>query len=272
MCANLWQVRPHVTANGRPSEERHPRMTLILTAMSRRSVIQVADMRLTNVRTGKVEDEATAKMVAYAGRFVLSFAGPASMGREPTAQWMTRVLSGVKDPGEILGALAESAERIVKHYPPNIRGLAIVGAGWSGEPDRPRPIYLQLTNYDFGSGALLPRFQSSRVELKPNEKVLLLSAGVPLPDAQVSEVQQLMRRRAGRREERPAEFVAMMLRLARSVAFGQRTVGTRFLVASIPTVRRAEEPPLVRTGMATPIGKPDWHQVTSLTYWPTPAG
>ena len=97
------------TPNGRPGEERHPRMTLILTAMSRRSVIQVADMRLTNVRTGKVEDEATAKMVAYAGRFVLSFAGPASMGREPTAQWMTRVLSGVKDPGEILGALAESA-------------------------------------------------------------------------------------------------------------------------------------------------------------------
>ncbi len=80
-------------------------MTLILTAMTRRSVIQVADMRLTNVRTGKVEDEATAKMVAYAGRFVLSFAGPASMGREPTARWMARVLSGVQDPGEILAAL-----------------------------------------------------------------------------------------------------------------------------------------------------------------------
>jgi hypothetical protein len=247
-------------------------MTLILTAITRRSVIQVADMRLTNIRTGKVEDEATAKMVAYAGRFVLSFAGPASMGREPTAQWMTRVLSGVKDPSEILGALAESAERIVKHYPPTIRGLAIVGAGWSGEPDRPRPIYLKLTNYDFESGALLPRFQPSRVELKPNEKVLLLSAGVPLADTQVDEVQQLMRRRAGKREERPAEFVAMMLRVARSVAFGQRTVGTRFLVASIPNVRRADEQRLVRTGMATPIGKPEWQEVTSLTFGPMPAG
>ena len=75
-----------------------------------------------------------------------------------------------------------------------------------------------------------------------------------------------MRRRAGRREERPAEFVAMMLRLARSVAFGQRTVGTRFLVASIPAVRRAEESPLFTMGMAMPIGDPDWHQVTDLTY------
>ena len=84
------------------------RMTLILTAMTRRSVIQVADMRLTNVRTGKVEDEAAAKMVASAGRFVLSFAGPASIGREPTARWMTRVLSGVQDPDEILATLAES--------------------------------------------------------------------------------------------------------------------------------------------------------------------
>ena len=240
-------------------------MTLILTAMTRRSVIQVADMRLTNVRTGRVEDESTAKMVAFAGRFVLSFAGPASMGREPTAEWMTRVLSGVQDPAEILGTLAASAERIVRHYPPHVRGLAVVGAGWSGEPDRPEPIYIQLTNFDFGSGALLPRFQASRVELKSNEKVLLLSAGVPVSETQVSEVQQLMRRRAGRREERPAELVAMMVRLARSVAFGQRTVGTRFLVTSIPAAPRTEEQ-RVSTGMATPIGDPDWHQVAALDY------
>jgi hypothetical protein len=229
-------------------------------------------MRLTNVRTGKVEDESTAKMVAYAGRFVLSFTGPASIGREPTARWLTTVLSGVHDPDEILGALAEGAERILRRYPPNIRGLAVVGAGWSGEPERPQPIYIQLTNFDFGSGALLPRFQASRAELKPNEKVRLLSAGVPLAETQVSEVQQLMRRRAGRREERPAELVAMMLRLARSVAFGQRTVGTRFLVASIPAVRGAERRPLVRTGVATPINEPEWHQVASLMDGQMPAG
>jgi hypothetical protein len=247
-------------------------MTLILTAMTRRSVIQVADMRLTNVRTGKVEDEATAKMVAHAGRFVLSFAGPASMGREPTAEWMTRVLSGVQDPDEILGALAESAERKVYRYPPNIRGLAVVGAGWSGEPDRPRPIYIQLTNFEFGSGALLPRFQASRIELKRNEKALLLSAGVPLPGPLVSEVQQLMRRRAGRREERPAEFVAMMLRLARSVAFGQRTVGTQFLVASIPSFSQPRSRLRSARARPTPIEIPEWHQVASLRFGQAPAG
>jgi hypothetical protein len=247
-------------------------MTLILTAMTRRSVVQVADMRLTNVRTGKVADESTAKMVARAGRFVLSYTGPSSMGREPTAQWIANVLSGVDDPGEILVALAESAERIVKRYPPNIRGLAVVGAGWSGESERSKPTYIQLTNFDLGSGGLLPAFRASRAELKPNEKVLLLSAGVPLPDTAVIEVQQLMRRRAGRREERPAEFVALMLRLARSVAFGHRTVGTRFLVASMPSVRRAGDPPLATTGMVSPIGEPAWHQVTSLGYGQMPGG
>jgi hypothetical protein len=240
--------------------------------MTRRSVVQIADMRLTNVHTGKVADESTAKMVAHAGRFVLSFTGPASMGREPTAQWISTVLTGVDDPGEILAALAESAERIVKRYPPNVRGLAVVGAGWSGEPERPKPIYIQLTNYDFESGALLPGFQASRVELKPNEKALLLSAGVPLPVAMVVEVQELMRRRAGRREERPAEFVAMMLRLARSVAIGQPTVGTRFLVAWIPGIRRAEEPPPVGTGILGLPGEPDWHQVSSLRYGEMRAG
>jgi hypothetical protein len=247
-------------------------MTLILTAMTRRSVIQVADMRLTDVRTGKVADESTAKMVTSAGRFVLSFAGPASMGREPTARWMTRVLSGVRDPGEILVALAESADRIVKRYPANTRGLAVVGAGWSDEPEDPKPTYIQLTNFDFGSGALLPRFRASRAELKPSEKVLLFSAGVPLPETVLGEVQQLMRRRAGKRDERPAEFVAMMLRLARSVAIGQRTVGTRFVVASIPAARRADGPPLVRTGSVMPIGYPDWQPVTPLRYGQMPAG
>ena len=247
-------------------------MTLILTAITRRSVIQVADMRLTDVRTGKVADESTAKMVARTGRFVLSFAGPASMGREPTARWMTRLLSGVEDPSEILETLAESAQRIVNRYPPNIRGLAVVGAGWSGEPERPKPVYIQLTNFDFVSGALLPRFQGSRVELKPNEKVLLLSAGVPVPETVIDEVQQLMRRRADRREERPTEFVAMMLRLARSVAIGQRTVGTRFQVAWIPGHRRAEEPPPGGTEMVLPTETPDWQPITSLTYGQMPAG
>ena len=247
-------------------------MTLILTAMTRRSVIQVADMRLTDPRTGKVADESTAKMVTSAGRFVLSFAGPASMGREPTAQWMTRVLSGVTDPNDILVALAESAERIVKRYPTNTRGLAVVGAGWSDGPDHPKPTYIRLTNFDFGSGALLPRFQASRTQLKPSEKVLLFSAGVPVPETLLVEVQQLMRRRAGRREERSAEFVAMMLRLARSVAIGQRTVGTRFMVASIPSVRRVEGPPLSRTGSVRPIGKPDWQAVTPLRYGHMSAG
>ena len=71
---------------------------------------------------------------------------------------MTRVLSGVRDPGEILAALAESAEWIVSQYPPNIRGLAIVGAGWSGEPGRSEPIYIQLTNFEFESGACCQGF------------------------------------------------------------------------------------------------------------------
>jgi hypothetical protein len=239
-------------------------VTLILTAMTRRSVVQVADMRLTNVRTGRVTDEATAKMVVYAGRLVLSFAGTACMGSEPTAQWMTNVLAGIEDPDEILTTLARSAERIVSRYPADIRRLAVVGAGWLGHPDRPRPIYLEVTNFDFQSGALLDRFQTSATELGPNEKVLLMCAGVDIPGSLVDDVQKLMSLRADRREERPAEFVTMLLRLARVVAATNRTVGRDMLVASLPSVHPTRAPRLSRTGISVPTGVPDWREPTYL--------
>jgi hypothetical protein len=239
-------------------------VTLILTAMTRRSVVQVADMRLTNVRTGLVTDEATAKMVVYAGRLVLSFAGAACMGSEPTAQWMATVLARITDPDKILATLARSAERIVLRYPADIRRLAVVGAGWLGPPDRPLPMYVQVTNFDFQSGALLNRFQTSATELGRNEKVVLMSAGVDIPAGVVGDVQKLMSLRADRREERPAEFVAMLLRLARVVAATNRTVGRDMLVASLPSVHRTGEPPLSRTRVSEPIGAPDWREATYL--------
>ena len=237
-------------------------MTLILTAITRQSIVQVADMRLTNRRTGRVADEATAKMVSYAGRFVLSFTGPAYMGSEPTAQWIASVLSGLTDPARILVALAQSAQEIVRRYPPAYRGLAIVGAGWLGDPASPRPISIQVANFNFQSGALMSEFQASGSELDPNEKIRLFAAGVPLPPGPLAEVEKLMRRRAGRREERPSEFVTMLVRLARQVAYSNPAVGTDLLVGSIPGVMRDGGPPIFETGMSMPLGAPDWRGTT----------
>jgi hypothetical protein len=237
-------------------------MTLVLTAITRQSIVQVADMRLTNRRTGRVADEATAKMVFYAGRFVLSFTGPAWMGSEPTAQWIASVLSGLTDPARILVDLAQSAQEIVRRYPPAYRHLAIVGAGWLGDPASPRPISIQVANFDFESGVLMRDFHASGSELDPNQKVRLFAAGVPLPPGQLAEVENLMRRRAGRREERPGEFVAMLVRLARQVAFSNPAVGTDLLVGSIPGVKRDGGPPIFETGMSMPLGAPDWRGAT----------
>jgi hypothetical protein len=239
-------------------------VTLILTAITRQCVVQLADMRLTGVVTGSVRDEATAKMVAYAGRFVFSFTGPACMDAEPTAQWIARVLSGIQEPSKVLVTLAAEAEPILRRYPENRRRLAIVGAGWLGEARAPRSVYLQVANFEFATGKLLSGFAASGVELQPTEKLKLFAAGASVPADFLGSIEKLMRRRAGRHRERSGEFAAHMRRAAWIVADNRATVGKRVLIGSIPGVHDGAGPPLFQAGMIVPFGRPDWHQPVYL--------
>jgi hypothetical protein len=236
-------------------------MTLVMTAITRQTVVQLADMRLTNIRTGKAVDEETAKLIAYLGRFSFAFTGPACINRTPSAEWIASVLSKITDPEEAPTALAHAADRALVRYEPALRRYAVVGGGWLGPAARPRSVYVEVSNWDAELGGLMARSRVTVRELAPGEKLALFWAGVPVDAAVRSETQNLLRRRAGLTNERPADFLAVMVRAARVVALKHPTVGRRhFLLSSIPGIdRRDGRSPIATTvSMPSPAAGPDF--------------
>ena len=243
-----------------------PAMTLVMTAITRRTVVQLADMRLTNIRTGRIVDDAAAKLVPYLGRFTFAFTGPACIDRTPSADWIASVLAGIADPGEAPTILGRAADRALLRYEPALKRYAIVGGGWQGTAPRRRSVYIEVTNWDNGLGVPLPRSRVTLRELGPGEPLGLFWAGVPVPPELRAETHDLLRRRAGSRNERPADFLAAMIRAARVVALQHSTVGRRdFLVSSITSAGGVNGPVVIgpataavardgRAAPATPCG------------------
>jgi len=211
----------------------NPAVTLILTAMTPNSIVQVSDMRLTNA-AWKVVDEMTAKTVVYEGRALWAFTGPACMDKQPTAVWLANLLAD-NGPDEIVEAIRTSADSILRRYPPRARPFAVVAAGWEGTSDALWPHYRQIANFDFGTGELWPRVRATEVRLDPRrDKAKVFAAGVELPQLQIDEVEALVRRRAGRRAENAGEIAALLLATFSRVAMRHPLVGRRALIGSIP--------------------------------------
>jgi hypothetical protein len=234
-------------------------VTLILTAITRRSVVMAADMRLVEYRTNKVRDDRACKMVLYAGRFVFAYTGPGCLDREPTGEWLARSLSLVGDPETIPEVLRERAEAAVRRYPWDRRALAIVGAGWTGSAEHPISTYFTIRNFD-ADDRLAVRFTSTRTVLEGPEKARLFSAGAAVPESLMRHMSDEITRRAGRRDERAGEFAAHLLRGVRSVALGNPTVGRSVLIGSLPGIHRAAGPPLFSQSVVMSLGAPDWRQ------------
>ena len=236
-------------------------MTLVMTAITRQTVVQLADMRLTNIRTGKTVDDAAVKLVSYLGRFTFAYTGPACIDRTPSAEWIASVLSEIADPEEAPMALARAADRGLARYEPALKRYAVVGGGWMETAARPRSVYIEVSNWDDDRRALLPRSRVIVRELAQGEKLRLFWAGVPVAADTRAETENLLRRRAGLREERPADFLAAMARAARAVALTHPTVGRRdFVVSSIPAIDRGAGVALDAraTLMPLPSGAPDF--------------
>ena len=143
----------------RPRADDHhpynPAVTLILTAMTPNTLVQVSDMRVTNNWTWEVVDETTPKTVVYEGRAMWAFAGPACMGDQPTAVWLASLLAA-NGPDEIVDAIRRSGDSILRRYPERARRLAVVAAEWQGSNEALVPRYRQVANFDFVTGELWP--------------------------------------------------------------------------------------------------------------------
>ncbi len=209
-------------------------MTLILTAITPNSIVQVSDMRLTNTATWEVVDETTAKTVVYEGRAMWAFAGPACMGNQPTAVWLASVLAD-NGPDEIVNAIGRSADSILRRYPERARRLAVVAAGWHGSPDALSPRYRQIANFDDVTGELWPRMRGTEERLEPRrDKAKVFAAGVELPRSLHAEIEGYVARRAGRRNENAGDVAAILVATFSKLAVRHPRVGRRALIGSIP--------------------------------------
>ena len=247
-------------------------MTLILTAMTPNTLVQVSDMRLTDTWTWKVVDETTAKMVVYEGRAMWAFAGPACMGDRPTAVWLANLLAG-NGPDEIVDAIRRSADAILRRYPERARRLAVVAAEWHGSNEALVPRYRQIANFDFVTGELWPGMRAIDERLDPRrDKAKVFAAGVELPPSLHAEIEGRVRRRAGGGHENAGDVVAILTATFATLAVTHRRVGRRALIGSIPRdwLRHWQDRP--PTGSWTRLGgddtvpglwvsrepKPDW--------------
>src|SRR4029078_8528070 len=110
-----------------------------------------------------------------------------------------------------------------------------VAVGWEGSSSDLSPRYRRIANFDFVTEALWPSMRAAGVRLDPRrDKARVFAAGVALEPSLHAEVEGRVRRRAGRRDENAGDIVAILTSTFSRVAVGQRRVGRRALIGSIP--------------------------------------
>lgn len=120
-------------------------MTLILSCLTPKYIVQVSDRRLT-WPDGRVFDETANKAIVFHGRAAIAYTGIALIGSQRTDEWIADQIldcTGVQDAIDTLKAALD--ERIVQLSAPN-RGLTVCldlwGAQMHGTVDRPWSVAL----------------------------------------------------------------------------------------------------------------------------------
>jgi hypothetical protein len=168
---------------------------------------------------------------------MIAYAGPAFLDRTPTGLWLATRLASVREPESPFAELAAALTRAVRGYPPWLRAVSVVAAGWQGRPDRLRPVHVALANFDAATGSVFGGFRTDAIELERDRKARVFNAGAALAPTRMADLESHIRRRAGPFEN-PGEFVAHLLAAARAAAPGNLTVGRNLLVGSLPCVQR----------------------------------
>lgn len=141
-------------------------MSLIITVLLPEYVVQVSDMRLTDLDTGQPIEESQKKIVILAGkhaRLVLGWVGLACFGAHNTGDWLTEQLVASKaadlniaDIAQVLkeGATAQIANLRIAAGP---KRTSFVMAGWYRTREGFAPTLVRISNCEQGSDWTLMR-------------------------------------------------------------------------------------------------------------------
>lgn len=154
-------------------------MTLILTALNERCVVQVSDRRLTS--NGKLVDDEANKAIALTlpdARLSVAFTGLARAGSFDTRDWLMEAIHRAsKDEGNapaLIERVADTATRTFKETPsicstaPQNRRLDIVFAGYGLLQTPPILFHAQVSNL-MPDGTIGDFQVDAHLERRPNE-------------------------------------------------------------------------------------------------------
>jgi hypothetical protein len=216
-------------------------MTLLVSGLTQDCVWQVADRRLTDIRTRRPISKDTNKAIHFARAMLFAYTGPAELEGTATATWIADRLSAGGDPEESLAALHEGLERAIGRFrrADPLRAFAVDGVGWA--LDRVTgaivPRLLRFSNCidDRGvwTGTLQDEIRVWDGFLKPHAGLNMRAAGQPVPLAIGQRWERQIRRRVAAGAP-VADIGRCMVELVRDVAARNTAVGRGVLLSAIP--------------------------------------
>jgi len=123
-------------------------VTLILTCLTHKHIVQAADRRLT-LPDGSLYDDDTNKAVFYCGSVAVAYTGLARMEGMPTAEWIGRCMKDAAQTESAMKEVASQAERHLRQSGAPDKRLAVVATGWGTLHGKPpiRPFICVASNF-----------------------------------------------------------------------------------------------------------------------------
>lgn len=225
-------------------------MTLILSCLTQGFAVQVADRRLTDVKTGELVDDDATKAVLFGTQMMFAYTGLARMragDRDATHVWLAETILPEVDVMAAVELIREQASLTlsrIANLGPRAKRHAFVGVGFpSGASGSPRPCLVTISNalQKDGSWAdnAAPTFSVRTKWLAPTSEFHLSQAGVPLAQDGWKALRSDVRA-ALRGASPPLKVMAALIRALSQVQ--DRRVGDGMNVSYLPVATGTDEP------------------------------
>jgi hypothetical protein len=133
-------------------------MTIIVTALFPKHVVQVSDRKLSWSRGKSIvrQEDKWNKATVFGDWATIAYTGPARLPDQRTDQWITETISPTTAVDEALNFLWEGANERLREKQWNPPDLAIIVAGWMEEAGKLEPFRAAISNYLLPDGKIGP--------------------------------------------------------------------------------------------------------------------
>jgi hypothetical protein len=106
-------------------------VTLILSCLTPKYIVQVSDRRLTDPRTGSTVDDAANKAIIFHSAAAIGYTGISEIHGQRTDEWIVDQLYGLPGIESAINTLKDRLDRVVRSLPHPYRPLAVVIDCWA---------------------------------------------------------------------------------------------------------------------------------------------